>query len=162
VQGGSLLRLLRSLADAEVEYTIIGGIAMNLHGLVRATEDVDLMLNPSAANVHRLRTALKSMYDDPDIALIMASDLEGAYPVIRYVPPDDEPPIDLIARLGAVFSYEDVDWQELDVAGVKVRVATPESLYAMKRGTVRPRDSDDARRLARAFGLPRRHDAGED
>jgi hypothetical protein len=147
------LSLLQALSDAEVQYVLIGGLALNLHGLVRATEDVDLLVDPSEQNIERLRGALRSIYDDPDIGLIAASDLQREYPVIRYVPPEGGPPVDLFARLGTAFAFHDVKWLLLDLEGVQVRVATAESLYAMKHRTVRERDQDDAMRLARAFGL---------
>ncbi|MEX2534474.1 MAG: nucleotidyl transferase AbiEii/AbiGii toxin family protein [Trueperaceae bacterium] len=157
-----LVALLRALADADVRYVLIGGLALNLHGLVRATEDIDLLLEASEENVERLRRALRSIYDDPEIALISAGELEDEYPVIRYVPPGDSPPIDLIARLGTGFAFEDAEWRPLDLDGVPVRVATPETLYAMKHRTVRARDHDDAIRLARAFGLgPREGDEND-
>ena len=147
------MSLLSAPEEAEVGYVLIGGLALNLHGLVRATEDVDLLLDPSADNVERLRSALRSIYDDPEIEQIEAGDLSDKYPVIRYVPPRDGPPIDLITRLGSAFAFEDADWLVLDLDGVAVRVATPETLYAMKHRTSRPRDHDEANRQARVFHL---------
>jgi hypothetical protein len=41
----------------------------------------------------------------------------------------------------------------LDVGGIRVRVATPETLYRMKRDTVRPIDRIDAEVLKEAFDL---------
>ncbi|MEX2540629.1 MAG: nucleotidyl transferase AbiEii/AbiGii toxin family protein [Trueperaceae bacterium] len=157
-----IVSLLRALSEAGVGYVLIGGLALNLHGLVRATEDVDLLLDPSADNVERLRLALRSIYDDPEIEKIEAADLAGNYPVIRYVPPGDSPPIDFISRLGTAFAYEDANWQVIDLDGVTVRVATPESLYIMKHRTARARDQDDASRLARAFHLGRNAGNEED
>ena len=155
-------KLLRALAEHEVEYVLIGGIAMNVHGFVRATEDVDLMLNPSEVNVERLRSALRSIYDDPQIGDLQAADFLGDYPVVRYFPPLDEPPIDLISRLGTAFSYGDVEWSNLVFDGVPVRVATPASLFEMKRETVRPIDREDALRLSRALEASRRVGGEED
>ena len=157
-----IMSLLRALADSEVGYVLIGGLALNLHGLVRATEDVDLLLDANADNVERLRQALRSIYDDPKIEQIDAADLAGKYPVIRYVPPGDNPPINLITRLGTAFAFRDADWQVLDLDGVAVRVATPESLFVMKSRTVRPRDQDDASRLARAFRLGQSEEEEDD
>lgn len=49
-----------------------------------------------------------------------------------------------------------VDRRRTALAGeVTLTVVTPETLYAMKRDTVRLRDRDDAQRLARAFGSDR-------
>lgn len=72
---------------------------------------------------------------------------------IAYVPPGGAAPIDIVARLGSSFAYHDIDAETMDVDGVEVRVATPRSLYAMKRDTMRPRDRDDAERLREAFDL---------
>lgn len=149
----ALLAIWVALAEANVEYAVVGGIAMNLHGLVRATEDVDLFVRPDPANIERLRRALHNLYDDPSIDGIRSEDLAGAYPAIRYVPPGDAPPIDLLARLGTAFGYADLAIQTHRVGNVPVRVATPATLYAMKHDTVRARDRDDAERLQQAFGL---------
>ena len=46
--------LLRTLDAHGVEFVIIGGIAVGLHGHARATKDLDSMIEPSAANVARL------------------------------------------------------------------------------------------------------------
>lgn len=44
-----LLQLFRSLAEHQVEYVLVGGVAMNLHGLVRGTDDVDLFIRPKTS-----------------------------------------------------------------------------------------------------------------
>ncbi|MEX0873338.1 MAG: nucleotidyl transferase AbiEii/AbiGii toxin family protein [Actinomycetota bacterium] len=62
-----ILVLLRALYDQGVEYVLVGGTALNLHGLVRATEDIDLFLRVEGANIERLRRALHSVWDDPEI-----------------------------------------------------------------------------------------------
>ncbi len=59
---------------------LIGATAMGLHGVVRATEDLDLFIRATAANIDRLRVALKAAYaDDPHIDEISADDLLGDY-----------------------------------------------------------------------------------
>ena len=40
----SVEAILRALNAAEVEYLIVGGLAVNAHGFVRLTRDVDLVL----------------------------------------------------------------------------------------------------------------------
>jgi hypothetical protein len=49
--------------------------------------------------------------------------------------------------------YEDLEHEEVELEGVRVRLATPRTLFRMKRDTVRPIDRDDATRLALAFEL---------
>ena len=46
--------LLRTLDAHCVEFVIIGGIAVGLHGHARATKDLDIKIEASAANVARL------------------------------------------------------------------------------------------------------------
>jgi hypothetical protein len=58
-----------------VGYAIFGAAALNLHGLARFTEDLDVFLEPTADNIARLRQALASVFDDPSIEQITAEDL---------------------------------------------------------------------------------------
>ena len=127
----AVMRVLAALEEAQVDYVVIGGVAVNFHGIVRATEDLDVFVKPDADNVARLRAALHSVYDDPSIDEITAADLCGEYPAVRYVPPGDGPPMDILTRLGERFRFAD----------------------KMKHSTVRPLDHADAARLAEAFDL---------
>ena len=52
-----------------------GATAMRFHGLVRATEELDLFIRGTAENVERLRVALRGSYaNDPHIEEISAGD----------------------------------------------------------------------------------------
>jgi hypothetical protein len=147
------MRVLAALEAAKVDYVVIGGVAVNFHGIVRATEDLDVFVAPDPDNVARLRAALHAVYTDPSIDEIRAEDLCGDYPAVRYVPPDDGPPMDILTRLGERFRFADLASERYDVDGQPVCVATPATLYAMKNSTVRPVDHSDAERLAEAFDL---------
>lgn len=149
----TFLALVQALAREGVDYVLVGGVALNLHGIVRATEDVDLFIRPTAENTERLKRALRAVWDDPDISEISVADLTGAYPNIRYGPPDGSLVIDLIARLGSAFTFGDLEVQTIRVEGVPVRIATPATLYRMKRDIVRPIDAADAAALRERFGV---------
>lgn len=56
-----ILALAQALAAAQVEYAVIGGAAMALHGFARMTKDIDLLLPVDASNNARLLQALASM-----------------------------------------------------------------------------------------------------
>jgi hypothetical protein len=148
-----VLRVIASLNRAGVEYAIVGGVALNLHGLVRATEDLDLFVRPEPENIERLRRALKEVWTDPDIDQITAEDLCSDYPVIRYGPPDGTLYLDILARLGETTRFDDLQIEVKEVEGVRARVATPRTLYRMKKDTVRPIDKADALALRTAFGF---------
>jgi hypothetical protein len=147
-------RILAAFEREGVEYVLVGSMAMAAHGLVRATRDLDFFVSPRAANVDRLKRALKSLYpDDSNVDLISSDDLEGDYPAIEYVPPHGEYSIDILARLGEAFRFETLEFEELRLEGVRLRVATPRMLYRMKKDTVRPQDRLDAEMLRREFDL---------
>jgi predicted nucleotidyltransferase len=79
-----LLQVLRALHDAGVEYVLVGAVGLTVHGIVRATRDIDLFVRSDERNVLRLRAALRKVFpEDASIDEISAADLAGEYPVIR-------------------------------------------------------------------------------
>ena len=148
-----VLQVIQAFNDEGVDYVVVGGVAVNLHGLVRATEDLDVFVRPNADNIARVRRALASVWDDPDIQQIRAEDLCGDYPAVRYGPPTEAFYLDILTRLGEATSFADLEVEEKAVGAVRVRLATPQTLYRMKKDTVRPIDHADAAALRAAFGL---------
>jgi hypothetical protein len=154
VDRDEIFRVLRAFEAAGLEYVLIGATAMGFHGLVRATEDLDLFIRATPDNVERLRAALRSAYDnDPHIDEISTTDLLGEYPAIRYYPPTGDLYFDILTRLGDAARFETVDAEVKEAAGVRVRVATPAALYHLKKDTVRPKDREDAVALRERFNL---------
>jgi len=149
----STKQVLAALEQEKVRYVIVGGVALNLMGLPRATLDLDLFVKPEEDNIERLKKALHRVFDDPTIDDIRPEDLLGAYPAVRYVPPSGTFTIDILTRLGEAFRYEDLESQRMPFEEIPVTVATPRTLIRMKRGTVRPKDWDDAISLQRRFGI---------
>lgn len=148
-----VLKLLSELNQRQVAYKVIGGIAMNLHGVVRATEDLDIFVEPTAENVERLKGALRAVWQDPAIDEIRFEDLAGDYPAVAYGPPDGSFTVDILTRLGEAYDYQGVE-SEIRVYGpLQVPLATPGMLYRMKRDTVRPKDRLDAGILYELFDL---------
>ena len=147
-----LLVVFRALEEHEVEYAVFGGIALGLHGLARATIDLDLFVPADRANIERLKSALRSLFDDPSIDEISADDLCGDYPAVRYFPPDGFG-FDILTRLGEAFRFEDLEIEEKTYGNVRVQVVTPRTLWRLKRDTVRPIDRMDAAALADRFGF---------
>ena len=146
-------QVLSAFERAGVRYVLVGSMAMAVQGLVRATRDMDFFVSPDAENVERLKSALMSVFDDPSINEILASELAGDYPAIQYVPPHGDFSLDILARLGEAFSFDSLEAEELLVDGIRVVVATPRMLYRMKKDTVRPQDRVDAAALRQRFNL---------
>lgn len=148
-----VLRLFASLERHGVRYAVFGAVAMNLHGLVRATEAVDVFVEPTIENIERLKTALREVWNDPHIDEIDTQELIGEYPAARYFPPGTELYLDILTRLGEAFSWEELETERVEVSGVTVRVVTPRMLERMKADTVRPKDRLDAAWLRETFGF---------
>jgi len=154
VDRDELLRVLRAFETAKLEYVLIGATAMGLHGVVRATEDVDLFIRATTENIDKLRVAFRAAYaDDPNVDEITADDLLGDYPALRYYPPSGDLYFDVITRLGDAVTFDTVEAMVTEIEGIRVRVATPAALYRLKRDTVRPLDRQDAAVLRERFGL---------
>jgi hypothetical protein len=154
VDRDELIRVLRAFEANGLEYVLIGATAMGFHGVVRATEDVDLFIRATAANVERLRTALQEAYaNDPHLDEISAADLLGDYPAVRYYPPTGDLYFDVLTRLGEAARFDTVDREVKEIDGVHVSVATPAALYRLKRDTVRAKDRQDAAALRTRFNL---------
>lgn len=148
-----LQTVLAAFAEMEVDYVLIGGAALNAHGILRATEDIDVMVRPTAGNVERLRRALRTVWDDPAIDEITHEDLSGEFPALRYGPPSGDLYLDIISRLGESIDFSGVESEDIEIGDVTVRVASPRALYEMKKDTVRPIDRADADRLRARFHL---------
>lgn len=147
-----LLATFEALAAHRVDYAVFGAVALGLHGLARATADLDLFITPDPENVDRLKRALRTVFHDPSIEDISAADLCGDYPAVRYYPPEGFG-FDILTRLGDNFRFSDLEIEEKSYEGVAVKVVTARTLWRMKKDTMRPLDRIDAEALARRFGF---------
>src|SRR5258708_17880516 len=101
--------VLAALEREGVDYLEFGAVALNLLGLARATEDLDIFIAPEGENVERLKAALRSVFADPSIEEISADELLGDYPAVQYVPPEGDFHLDILTRLGEAFQFTDLD-----------------------------------------------------
>ena len=148
------MHVLRAFQAAGLEYVLIGAAAMGFHGVVRATEDLDLFIRGTPENVGRLRDALRAVYaGDPHISEISSADLLGDYPAVRYYPPSGDLYFDVLTRLGDVASFETIEAEIKEIDGTQVSVATPSALYRLKKNSLRLKDHADAAELRERFDL---------
>lgn len=134
-----VVHLCQALNEAGVRYVLIGGFAVILHGYVRGTKDIDLLVDPSDENVRRLKVAMATLPDNA-IALIEDGDVRQ-YQVVRVA---DEVVVDLLAEACGI-RYEDAVASGVDrlvVQGVEIPVASRPLLIRMKE-TIRPSDAAD-------------------
>ena len=136
------IKVLKALEDYQVDYVLIGGVAVILHGLDRLTSDIDIFIQNEAENINRLKQALNSIFNDTSIEEISKKLLDD-YSVIRYGTTSDFN-IDIIDRIGELFKYSDLEFEIINNSGVKIRVATAETLFKLKKDTIRLNDQADA------------------
>jgi len=144
-------RIASFLQQENVEYALIGGYALGVHGLVRATEDIDVLVNPSAANSRRWIVALSRLPDGAARELAAEPDVFAAQK--RYaVRINDEFTVDVLPG-AAGLSWEELEpyIEEVELDGVRLRVLSLEGLLKTKQGA-RPKDQADAAAIARALG----------
>jgi hypothetical protein len=134
-----LVSICRSLNREGARYLLIGGFAVILHGLVRTTKDIDLLVDPSEENIRKLKRALGTL---PDNAVALIGDDEvGKYRVVRVA---DEVVVDLMAEACGI-SYAEavaagVEYQRL--GDVEIPIAKKEVLIRTKN-TFRDSDKSD-------------------
>jgi hypothetical protein len=143
--------LIREMNTEGVDYITFGAVALNLHGVIRATTDADFFIRPDRENIERLKRALRTIWSDPHIDEISADDLLGEYPSVMYGPPDESFSFDFLTRLGEAYSYENLPSEIVEYEGIPIRVVTAEKLYEMKMNTVRLHDKADAYRLQQKY-----------
>lgn len=153
--------ILAELSREDVEFLIIGGVAVGFHGYVRATKDVDIVPAPDPLNLKRLAQVLRKL----------DAQVEGAEEFENEELPD---PLDpevlglggnwvLRTRLGRFdimqWIGEDELWGKLspaaidaEIDGLPVKVVSYEDLVALKETANRPEDLTDLQRLRQARG----------
>lgn len=138
-----LLSLCKALNAAAVRYVLIGGFAVILHGFVRATKDIDLLVDSSIENVQRLKRAMAVLPDNA-IALI-ADDEIDKYQVVRIA---DEIVVDLLkTACGVDYARAAEGGIEIKtIGGVPIPIGRKELLIETKQ-TVRPSDAADVQFL---------------
>jgi hypothetical protein len=124
-----LLHLCRELNDAGARYIVIGGMAIIHLGFTRATEDIDLLIDPSPENKLKIRKALMAL---PDQAVREMTDTDlDEYQVVRVA---DEIVVDLMKSACGI-SYPEassgIEWTSIE--GVPIPFASAALLWKLKQ-----------------------------
>lgn len=139
------LPVLRLLAEAEVDFVVIGGVAGGAHGSVYPTFDVDIAYARGAANLEKLAQVLRSVGarlrgTPPDVPfqLDARSLSEGA----NFTFDTSLGPVDILGYAAGAPSYDRLREAAIviDVDGRAVRVASLDHLIGMKEAAGRTKD----------------------
>ncbi len=145
-------RLLADLNDAGVGYVVVGGIAVIRHGVVRATNDVDVVVAADDTTACALTVLIASWSATrPDGSPERRSLPSPGWPLhlrtrhgLLDLLADQAPPFDL-AGLRSRADVRRVD-------GVSAPICSLADLVVLKRAAGRPVDLEDLSRLETAHG----------
>lgn len=140
----------RYFAEAGVEYALVGAYAIAAHGFSRFSEDIDVLVDPSADNSRRWIGALSRLPDAAAAELAAEGDVfaDDKRYAIRI---NDEFTVDVMPSIAGL------SWKEMRphittmmIDDVAVRVLDLEGLLKTKQGP-RPKDQMDAAVIAEAL-----------
>ena len=138
------LDFIACLDEQHVDFVLVGAYALGLHGVVRATGDLDILYRRSRANVRRLLAAMQEFGAPAEVIdqqALLTPDIVTQF---------GQPPfrIDLINAIDGV-TFAEV-WKgavAVAIARRQLRVIGLDELRKNKRATGRKKDKDDLRRL---------------
>ncbi|MEZ6128256.1 MAG: nucleotidyl transferase AbiEii/AbiGii toxin family protein [Planctomycetaceae bacterium] len=142
-----LLALTRALNASEIDYAVCGGLAMAIHGFVRATKDIDILIRRE--DLQRVEALAEAAgFVIPAGIIPFGTGTSDAREIFRISKVIDN----VVVPLDLMFvapSLESV-WQDRVIAdfdGEEVCVVSKEGLAAMKRTAGRPQDLLDIKYL---------------
>ena len=149
--------ILRTLVEFGVEFVVIGGVAVQAHGYLRGTGDLDIVPKPTLLNLSRLGEALTDLEAEAWRATLPVNVTDPQ--LLKRVPL--APLVTRHGRLdllnlahtdGAPGAFDDLRQRALvvDLDGVRVAVAGLDDLIRMKRAAGRPQDLMDIGALTRS------------
>lgn len=139
--------IFRSLAEHEVEYVLIGGLAAVLHGSSAMTNDADIFPSKDEDNLQRLSDCLRSLgarIRTPDEPMGVEFDphpsLLGSVALLNMTTRCGD--LDLTFSPAALTDYEKVRRQsvEFDIYDCRVSVAALDDIIRSKEAAARPKD----------------------
>lgn len=133
-----LARLCASLNAQGARYVVVGGLAVNQQGFLRATEDIDLLLEESRENQEKVLRALEVL-PDKAVREVKNSDLDE-YTVVRVA---DEIVVDLmLSACGVTYKEAEGEIETKYLQGVAIPFASAKLLLRTKQ-TYRDKDIPD-------------------
>lgn len=153
-------RILRTLAEHDVQHVVIGALAATFHGSPLRTEDVDVCPAPGRGNLRRLAAALRALgareHDVRRGELVdRAWDETMLGSDTMWILGTDAGRLDLVFEPAGTAGYRDLarNAVDLEVNGLRVRVASLEDVIRSKEATNRPRDREQLPTLRRLLDM---------
>ena len=147
-----LRQLFRALAEHDVDYLVIGGVAAQVHGRRRTTKDLDVMPAPDPENFERLAAALVALDAHP-VELGASAPIPTAeqLQLASIVPPlaTRHGELHILSDVPGAAAYARMRTRALttDLDGIAVHIVGVDDLIRMKQAAGRPSDLEDVEAL---------------
>ncbi len=148
-----IIKVCQALEDAHVPYAVVGGYAVALHGAVRGTVDVDIVINWTLKNLQRAESTLKALGLVSRLPIDATCIYDSKTDFIEkrnliawnfYNPSNPLEQVDLIITYDLQNHKADL----IQTALGKIQVLSRKDLIAMKKASGRPQDLEDIRALS--------------
>lgn len=160
------LKLFKALNFYQIDYLLIGGLAMNLHGVPRMTMDVDLIIASDSANINKLISCINELGLHPNVP-VKLTDLADktkcealfteknliALALISNTPAT--PTVDIVIHHPLDFQQAYANKVERDVSGTPVLLASIEDMITLKKAAGRAQDLSDIAHLETFLNEPK-------
>lgn len=154
----SFEKLLGILAEAEIRFVVVGGIAVTLQGYVRFTEDIDILIDGDESNVSALLGALAD-YGEGFARELSPEDFADEEGAIRIIEEAELCQIDVFTRMsGRKFDEVIRDADYFPLGEHRIAYASKASLIGWKEKSVREKDRLDAMALRKLEVDPKAFD----
>lgn len=138
-----LLAFWHAMNEHEVRYIMVGGIAINLHGYQRSTEDIDVWLEDTTENRRKFRRAF-STYSGMDFPMLETMQIIPGWTHLNL---NNGLRLDLMLGLKGLESYSFEESLQLASRAEIITVIVPflhlNQLIEAKKAANRPKDQLD-------------------
>jgi len=141
-------RLLQELLSAGVSFIVVGGYAAIAHGLTRATDDLDIWIEPTLDNPRRTLEALRAVGVPTDEWTVET--IANPYSFVR-IGQETGRKVDIMASAGGDLPFFKA-WPnrfETDFFGLSIPFLGLRDLIRIKKATGRHKDLADVESLVR-------------
>ncbi len=150
------LSLFKALNKEGLRYTIVGGMAVVLYGIERATFDVDIALAPDTNEISRLLKLLEKLGYSKVVHVESGKPIAGLSKIkateiieLESVRVENEISVDILVVPAGTFDFLWKHRVEVQFKGTVIPIPSLIDLIHLKEHSGRPIDLEDAKKLRR-------------
>lgn len=156
--------IFRALNKARIQYIVVGGVAVNLHGYTRFTGDLDLLVLLEENNLKKMDEVMQSLKYSERLSVSIL-ELKNEVQVKKWLkeknlkaysftPPKNNPlQIDIIMEESLKFKEFQKKKTSKRISGVSIPLVSIQDLIKMKKKANRSQDREDLKALIKLKGL---------